>query len=168
MIDMTREGELMVGQTEEDRAAWWWLYLFYGADAAPARMMRIYGKKRLVLSVCSETHAADFAVVTLTAGEVAHIRKLSEAVNSLGVYKIVEFDYSCDLKELSDDVELDDGKDPLNEDPVRTECDCLNVTSTAFFWSGFYKNTDALWETDCIEISALDTMETIDQRSGDL
>lgn len=32
--DMTAEGEIIQGMTDETRAAWWWLFQIYGADDA--------------------------------------------------------------------------------------------------------------------------------------
>lgn len=34
IYDMTADGEIIQGMTDETRAAWWWLFRTYGADEA--------------------------------------------------------------------------------------------------------------------------------------
>lgn len=126
--------------------------------------------KKLIIKVNNpsdfEGDTADFAVVALSESAISRIKELAKAALSLGVYKVVEFDYSCDLKEAAYDQDLVDGKEPLKEDSTATDCDCLNVTTTDFFWSGYYKG-DARWETASIPLTVLDEPGDIDQREED-
>lgn len=110
---------------------------------------------------------ADYAVVDLTEEAISRIKQLGTAAQNLGVYKVVEFDYSCDLKEADYNLDLVDGKEPLKEDSIATDCDCLNVTTTDFFWSGYYKGDDK-WETESIHLSVLDEPGDIDQRGDQI
>lgn len=122
--------------------------------------------KKLILSVSDSSdffEAADYAVIELTAEMIARIRKLSEAVRTLGVYRVSEFDYSCAFMNADYD-QWESGKVPLKEYQVRTECNLLNVTDNGFYWSGLYRHTDIRWSTDTVYLSDLDSGDDYDER----
>ena len=123
---------------------------------------------KLIIAVSDNSEffseVADYAVVELSADLIARIRKLSEAVRHLDVYKISEFDYHCDFMVADYDADPENGKVALKEFEGRMECNTLNVTDTGFYWSGLYKHTDVRWSTDTVPLSALDETGDFDQR----
>lgn len=104
--------------------------------------------------------------VVLDSEFVVRIRELSKAVTELGVYKIVEFDYRpVPMKNDEDSDQACTGEPLIEAEDVRTECDCMNVTATDVFWSGYVKHTDMRWETTSIPIAMLDVAnQTLDLR----
>lgn len=128
---------------------------------------------KLIITVSDSSvflEVADYAVVELSADLIARIRKLSEAVRSLDVYKISEFNYHCDFMVADYDADPENGKVSLKEFEGRMECNTLNVTDTGFYWSGLYKHTDVRWSTDTVPMTALDEAGDFDQREeiGDI
>lgn len=122
--------------------------------------------KKLILSVSDSSdffEAADYAVIELSADMMARIRKLSEAVRTLGVYRVSEFDYFCVFMNADYD-QWESGKVPLKEYQGRTECNLLNVTDSGFYWSGLYRHTDIRWSTDTVYLSDLDSGDDYDER----
>lgn len=122
--------------------------------------------KKLILSVSDSSdffEAADYAVIELSADMIARIRKLSEAVRTLGVYRVSEFDYSCVFMNTDYD-RWESGKVPLKEYQGRTECNLLNITDSGFYWSGLYRHTDIRWSTDTVYLSDLDSGDDYDER----
>lgn len=122
--------------------------------------------KRLILPVSDNNdffEGADYAVVELSTDMIERIRKLSEAVRSLEVYRISEFNYACDFRNAGFE-QWECGKVPLKEYPKSTECNLLNVTDTGFYWSGLYKHTDIRWSTDTVLLTTLDDADDYDQR----
>lgn len=122
---------------------------------------------KLIITVSDSSdfmEVADYAVVELSADLIARIRKLSEAVRSLDVYKISEFNYHCDFMVADYDADPENGKVALKEFEGRMECNTLNVTDTGFYWSGLYKHTDVRWSTDTVPLTALDEAGDFDQR----
>lgn len=122
---------------------------------------------KLIITVSDSSdfmEVADYAVVELSADLIARIRKLSEAVRSLDVYKISEFNYHCDFMVADYDADPENGKVALKEFEGRMECNTLNVTDTGFYWSGLYKHTDVRWSTDTVPLTALDEAGAFDQR----
>ena len=122
---------------------------------------------KLIITVSDSSdflEVADYAVVVLSADLIARIRKLSEAVRSLDVYRISEFNYHCDFMVVDYDADPENGKVALKEFEGRMECNTLNVTDTGFYWSGLYKHTDVRWSTDTVPLTALDEAGDFDQR----
>ena len=122
---------------------------------------------KLIITISDSSdfmEVADYAVVELSADLIARIRKLSEAVRSLDVYKISEFNYHCDFMVADYDADPENGKVALKEFEGRMECNTLNVTDTGFYWSGLYKHTDVRWSTDTVPLTALDEAGGLDQR----
>ena len=122
---------------------------------------------KLIITVSDSSdflEVADYAVVELSADLIARIRKLSEAVRSLDVYRISEFNYHCDFMVADYDADPENGKVALKEFEGRMECNTLNVTDTGFYWSGLYKHTDVRWSTDTVPLTALDEAGDFDQR----
>lgn len=122
---------------------------------------------KLIITVSDSSdfmEVADFAVVELSADLIARIRKLSEAVRSLDVYKISEFNYQCDFMVVDYDADPENWKVALKEFDGRMECTTLNVTDTGFYWSGLYRHTDVRWSTDTVPLTALDEAGNFDQR----
>lgn len=123
---------------------------------------------KLIIAVSDNSEffseVADYAVVELSTDLIARIRKLSEAVRCLDVYKISEFNYHCDFAVADYDADPENGKVALKEFAGRMECNTLNVTDTGFYWSGLYKHTDVRWSTDTVPLSALDEAGDFDQR----
>ena len=122
---------------------------------------------KLIIAVSDSSdylEVADYAVVELSTDLIARIRKLSEAVRCLDVYKISEFNYHCDFMVADYDADAENGKVALKEFAGRMECNTLNVTDTGFYWSGLYKHTDVRWSTDTVPLSALDEAGDFDQR----
>jgi len=122
---------------------------------------------KLIIAVSDSSdflEVADYAVVELSTDLIARIRKLSEAVRCLEVYKISEFNYHCDFMVADYDADPENGKVTLKEFTGRMECNTLNVTDTGFYWSGLYKHTDVRWSTDTVPLSALDEGGDFDQR----
>jgi hypothetical protein len=128
---------------------------------------------KLIITISDSSdflEVADYAVVEVSADLIARIRKLSEAVRSLDVYKISEFNYHCDFMVADYDADPENGKVALKEFEGRMECNTLNVTDTGFYWSGLYKHTDVRWSTDTVPLTALDEAGDFDQREvvGDI
>ncbi len=128
---------------------------------------------KLIITVSDSSdflEVADYAVVELSADLIVRIRKLSEAVRSLDVYKISEFNYHCDFMVADYDADPENGKVAMKEFEGRMECNTLNVTDTGFYWSGLYKHTDVRWSTDTVPLTALDEAGDFDQREvvGDI
>ncbi len=122
---------------------------------------------KLIITVSDSSdflEVADYAVVELSADLIARIRKLSEAVRSLDVYRISEFNYHCDFMVADYDADPENGKVALKEFEGRMECNTLNVTDTSFYWSGLYRHTDVRWSTDTVPLTALDEDGDFDQR----
>lgn len=122
---------------------------------------------KLIITVSDSSdflEVADYAIVELSADLIARIRKLSEAVRSLDVYRISEFNYHCDFMVADYDADPENGKVALKEFEGRMECNTLNVTDTGFYWSGLYKHTDVRWSTDTVPLTALDEAGDFDQR----
>jgi hypothetical protein len=122
---------------------------------------------KLIIAVSDSSdflEVADYAVVELSAALIARIRKLSEAVRCLDVYKISEFNYHCDFMVADYDADPENGNVALKEFAGRMECNTLNVTDTGFYWSGLYKHTDVRWSTDTVPLTALDEAGDFDQR----
>jgi len=125
--------------------------------------------KKLILKVSTNNdfydNSADYAVIELDDSVIAEIKKLAQAVRELNIYKAVKFDYSPKMRVVDWEIEaMEDGLEALADFDGRTECDCLNVTDTSFFWSGFYKHTNVRWETSLVEIAELETAEAYDER----
>jgi len=122
---------------------------------------------KLIITISDSSdflEVADYAVVEVSTDLIARIRKLSEAVRSLDVYKISEFNYHCDFKVADYDADPENGKVALKEFEGRMEVNTLNVTDTGFYWSGLYKHTDVRWSTDTVPMTALDETSDFDQR----
>ena len=122
---------------------------------------------KLIITVSDSSdfmEVSDYAVIELSADLIVRIRKLSEAVRSLDVYKISEFNYHCDFMVADYDADPENGKVALKEFEGRMECNTLNVTDTGFYWSGLYKHTDVRWSTDTVPMTALDEAGDFDQR----
>ena len=122
---------------------------------------------KLIIAVSDSSdflEVADYAVVELSTDLIARIRKLSEAVRCLDVYKISEFNYHCDFMVADYDAASENGKVALKEFMGRMECNTLNVTDTGFYWSGLYKHTDVRWSTDTVPLTTLDEAGDFDQR----
>jgi len=122
---------------------------------------------KLIIAVSDSSdylEVADYAVVELSTDLIARIRKLSEAVRCLDVYKVSEFNYHCDFMVADYDADPENGKVALKEFVGRMECNTLNVTDTGFYWSGLYKHTDVRWSTDTVPLTALDEAGDFDQR----
>ncbi len=110
------------------------------------------------------SEVADYAVVELSVDLIARIRKLSEAVRCLDVYRISEFNYHCDFMVADYEAAPENGKVSLKEFSGRMECNLLNVTDTGFYWSGLYRHTDIRWSTDTVPLTAIDEASDFDQR----
>jgi len=110
---------------------------------------------------------ADYAVATIGTEAIARIKVLAAVVASLVVYKVVEFDYSCILKEVDYNADADNGKEPLKQSFIDSDCATLNVTDTDFFWSGDYKG-GSRWDTDSIPLTVLDELGDFDNREDSL
>lgn len=124
-------------------------------------------KKKLILPVSDNSdffESADYAVIEISAGMRARIRKLSKAVRRLGVSRVSEFNYACVLMCADYDQEWDSGKVPLKDYLKGTECNFLNVTDTGFYWSGLYRHTDVRWSTDTVHLTDLDDPGDYDER----
>jgi len=123
---------------------------------------------KLIIAVSDNSEffseVADYAVVELSTDLIARIRKLSEAVRCLDVYKISEFNYHCDFMVADYDADPENGKVALKEFAGRMECNTLNVTDSGFYWSGLYRHTDVRWSTDTVPLTALDEAGDFDQR----
>ena len=122
---------------------------------------------KLIITVSDSSdflEVSDYAVIELSADLIVRIRKLSEAVRSLDVYRISEFNYHCDFMVADYDADPENGKVALKEFEGRMECNTLNVTDTGFYWSGLYKHTDVRWSTDTVPLTALDEADDFDQR----
>lgn len=98
----------------------------------------------------SEIWEFGIARVVLPPAMQQRIKALAEAVLTLNVYKVVEFDDCVDP--LNEGTEQDDPPEPAD---VRLDCVCLNVTRDGFFWSGYLKHSDNIWETENTHISVL-------------
>ena len=122
-------------------------------------------QKILEVHIGSEfDHGPEIAVVEITPVLDARIHQLATAAESLGVYKITEFDCSPDFFLRDDAVEENKGpiafREPEDEDEgyaCRVECVTLNVTSHDYFWSGYVKHTSIRWETDSIPLETVET-----------
>lgn len=94
----------------------------------------------------------DYMRVTIAPEDVERINTLATAVAELRVYKIVVFD--CRATPLRvhdpDDMMVDE-----EEDEIRTECDCMNVSTDGVFWTGYVKHTDDRWETSKVPFASL-------------
>lgn len=127
--------------------------------------------KNLIIKINNPSHfegnTADYAIVTLDEKSIARIKELAAAVISLNIYKAVEFDCPCSLMEVDYDASSDNGKEKLKEPNIGSDCETLDVTATDFFWSGYYKNIDAKWETKQLPLSVLEEPGDIDQREND-
>ena len=125
-------------------------------------------KKIIVeMAYCSDeyfTETAEYIVVTLSSEKKERIKTLSAAVRVLEADRITEYDYDCVFK-VSDKNSNSAGKVSLKKFKGRMECETLNVRKDDFFWSGNYRNTGVLWETDSIPLFALDEPGDYDQRN---
>lgn len=104
---------------------------------------------REVRTVSDYGEIPERAYITLDVGQVKRILRLSEQVRKLGVYKIVEFDYT-----------------PTFRPDARIEYLCLNVTEDGFFWDGGIKHTSVMFETKEISIEELRGKNAAMIRSG--
>jgi hypothetical protein len=123
--------------------------------------------KKLILPISDNSDffmATDYAVIELTTDMIARIRKLSEAVRNLEVYRISEFNYDCAFMVADYEADPENGKVALKEFEGRTECNTLNVTDNDFFWSGYYKHTSVRWESASVPLTALDEATDYDER----
>lgn len=128
--------------------------------------------KNLLIKIYNENteglQTGDFGEITLDDKLTARIKTLAAAARALGVDKVVDQDCSCILRTVDYDDDLIDGKEPLEEQPVRTDCDRLNVTQDSFFWSGFYNGVaDARWSTAQVPLASLDLEDDVDQRASE-
>jgi hypothetical protein len=125
-------------------------------------------EKRLIIPVHDNSEFfsdnADYAIIDLDAATIERIKTLSAAVRDLKVYKVSEFNHTCDFMVADWDAKPDNGKVALKEFEGRMECNTLNVTDSDFFWSGFYKHTDIRWETDTVLLAVLDEPGINDER----
>lgn len=115
--------------------------------------------KRLIvpLSVSHEYGDFEYGVVDITPALAARIKTLAEAVKTLGVYKIEEFDYQLEPMRVDYDAEESaDGKVVLTEPDAHSDCNCLCVTESEFFWTGNFKNISDFWSCEAIPLSVLD------------
>jgi hypothetical protein len=124
--------------------------------------------KRLIIPIHDNSEFfsdnADYAIIDLDAAAIERIKALSAAVRDLKVYKVSEFNHTCDFMAADWDAEPDNGKVALKEFEGRMECSTLNVTDNDFFWSGYYKHTDVRWETDTVLLAALNEPDVHDER----
>jgi hypothetical protein len=97
----------------------------------------------------------DAAEAEITEEKASTIKTLAGACKFHDIYKCTKFDYSLDY--FSVDWESED--EGFKEYDGRVECVTLNVTTTDFFWSGYYKHTNIRWETDSIPVKSLDSGE---------
>jgi len=128
---------------------------------------------KLIITISDSSdflHAADYAVIVLTAASIERIKKLSIVVRQMKAYRISEFNYEAEFMVADYDTDPENGKVALKEFEGRMECNTLNVTDTSFYWSGLYKHTDVRWSTDTVPLTALDEAGDFDQREvvGDI
>lgn len=104
----------------------------------------------------SNEHASIPAVAAfeIDAAKAAEILKLAAVVTAHNLHKVEKFDYSprwlkTDPSDpdqddcLAEDREDGEPTDDEDSDPeMRTECDCLNVSSDSFWFSCLIKHTD--------------------------
>lgn len=122
-----------------------------------------------MLTVLCEVHGSEdltfhYARVELTEANIARFQMLASKVRELGVYKVEEFDYRMQPMEENEHGDLVEMETDAEGISVRTECDCVNVTSDEVFWSGYVKHTDWRWETQGIPIEKLAGDGTLDLR----
>jgi hypothetical protein len=122
---------------------------------------------KLIITISDSSdflEVADYAVVELSTDLIARIKKLSEAVRSLDVYRISEFNYECAFMVADYEADPENGKVAIKEFEGRTECNTLNVTDNDFFWSGYYKHTSVRWESASAPLTTLDEDSDYDLR----
>ena len=90
---------------------------------------------------------AQGATVELFEAELREIRKLSEVCKQNDIYKVSRFENPLEF------FDIDWETDERIEFDGRVECVTLNVTTTDFFWSGYYKHTNVRWETATVPIT---------------
>jgi len=100
-------------------------------------------------------NSIDAVEVELSPCDIMQINHLSKVCTEHGIYKVSLFHNPLDL--LCVDWESED--EGFKEYDGRVECVTLNVTTTDFFWSGYYKHTNIRWETDSIPVKSLDSGE---------
>ena len=75
--------------------------------------------KRLIIPVHDNSEFfsdnADYAIIDLDAATIERVKTLSAAVRDLKVYKVSEFNHSCDFMAADWDAEPDNGKVALKE-----------------------------------------------------
>lgn len=96
---------------------------------------------------CGDEYAdvrPDKAHITVSPELAKRILSLAKEVKRLGVYKVVEFDYTPDWKEQG-----------VKEPDWSIDCVTLNVTDEGFFWDAYIKHTNILLETERVTLADL-------------
>lgn len=91
------------------------------------------------------------AIFTIDEETAKAIINFSQLVKDNGLHKVEKFEYLATY--FNEDPEYADDKDADNE--VRTDCDCLNVSSDEFWFSAYAKHTSIGYVTDHQSISEL-------------
>ena len=89
---------------------------------------------------------AQGATVELSETDLKDIQRLSEVCKQNSIYRVSRFENPLDF------FDIDWETDERREFEGAVECVTLNVTTTDFFWSGYYKHTSVRWETATVPI----------------
>lgn len=107
---------------------------------------------KLIMDISTYTEYADdvpdTAVTDLTKEQIQELLKLSEVVKKHDLYRVTIFDSRLDYM-------VDTDEDTLEPWEGRVEAVTLNVTSTDFYWSGYYKHTNIRWETTSVGLAEI-------------
>lgn len=83
------------------------------------------------------------------------IIKLASLVKANDVYKIERFDYRAEFLQFDPEAEPEDAVQAGEGNFVRTDCDCLVVTDSDFFFRAYVKHTDVGVECSGQSVSEL-------------
>jgi hypothetical protein len=88
------------------------------------------------------------AVFTIDEAKARNIFALAVIAKVHDLYKVQKFDYGADYLQFDPQVDEEDATEQGEENSVRTECDCLNVSRNDFWFSAYIKHTDSRVECE--------------------
>jgi hypothetical protein len=116
--------------------------------------------KQYQTNVLSSNEFADVpgkAVFQIDEATAREIVRLSDLVKANKLYRVELCDYRVNYLKSSAEDDDDSSQTASPDDGVRTECDCMSVSDTEFWFSALKKNSDVEFICDRQSIQELST-----------
>jgi hypothetical protein len=91
--------------------------------------------------------APSIAQFTVSEGDAKEIVRLAALVKENDLYKVERFDYRVSYLKYDPDECPEDAEEAGEQNEVRTDCDCINVSVDEFWFSAAEKNSSIEYVT---------------------